>query len=104
MTKELTGTQPSPETFADDEILEPRRFKVLLHNDDYTTMDFVIYVLKSVFNKTEGEAVQIMMNVHKNGIGVCGIYTSEVAETKIILVQNLARKEGYPLKCTMEEV
>ncbi len=104
MTKELTGTQSSPEISAEDEIKEPRRFKVLLHNDDYTTMDFVIYVLKKVFNKTEGEAVQIMMKVHKNGIGVCGVYTKEVAETKVIMVKNLARKEGFPLKCTMEEV
>ncbi|RQD57600.1 MAG: ATP-dependent Clp protease adapter ClpS [Desulfonatronovibrio sp. MSAO_Bac4] len=104
MTKEITDTQESREAFADDEIREPKRFKVLLHNDDYTTMDFVIHVLKKVFNKTEGEAVQIMMNVHKNGVGVCGIYTCEVAETKVILVRNLARKEGFPLKCTMQEV
>ncbi len=104
MSKNLTETHTSPELFADDEIMEPRRFKVLLHNDDYTTMDFVIYILKKVFNKTEGEAVQIMMNIHKNGIGLCGIYTAEVAETKVVMVKNLARKEGFPLKCTMEEV
>ncbi len=104
MTKELTQSHVSAQSFADDELKEPRRFKVLLHNDDYTTMDFVIHVLKKVFNKTEGEAMQIMMNVHKNGTGVCGVYTAEVAETKVITVKNLARKEGYPLKCTMEEV
>jgi len=104
MSKELTRTGTSPEIFAEDEIKEPRRFKVLLHNDDYTTMDFVVYVLKKVFNKTEGEALQIMIKVHKNGIGVCGIYTNEVAETKVTMVRNLARKEGFPLKCTMEEV
>ncbi len=104
MTREMTDTRTSPEIFAADEVKEPRRFKVLLHNDDYTTMDFVIYVLKKVFNRTEGEAIQIMMNVHKNGTGICGIYTAEVAETKVIMVKNLSRKEGFPLKCTMEEV
>jgi ATP-dependent Clp protease adaptor protein ClpS len=104
MTTEMTDNHVSPDIFADDEIKEPKRFKVLLHNDDYTTMDFVIYILKKVFNRTEGEAVQIMMNVHKNGSGICGIYTAEVAETKVIMVKNLARKEGFPLKCTMEEV
>lgn len=104
MTRELTDPNVSPDIYADDEIQEPRRFKVLLHNDDYTTMDFVIYILKKVFNRTENEAVQIMMNVHKNGSGVCGIYTAEVAETKVVMVKNLARKEGFPLKCTMEEV
>ncbi|RQD55526.1 ATP-dependent Clp protease adapter ClpS [Desulfonatronovibrio magnus] len=104
MTREITDEQVSQEAFEDDEIREPRRFKVLLHNDDYTTMEFVIYVLQKVFNKTEGEAVQIMMSVHKNGIGICGIYTAEVAETKVVMVKSMARKEGYPLKCTMEEV
>jgi len=104
MTREMTETHSSPEILAGDEIKEPRRFKVLLHNDDYTTMDFVIYILKKVFNRTEGEAVQIMLNVHKNGTGVCGVYTAEIAETKIIMVKDLSRKEGFPLKCTMEEV
>ncbi|WP_028574089.1 ATP-dependent Clp protease adapter ClpS [Desulfonatronovibrio hydrogenovorans] len=104
MTKEITEAGTSPDTTSEDEIAQPRRYKVLLHNDDYTTMDFVIHVLKTVFNKTEGEAVQIMLNVHKNGIGVCGVYTAEVAETKVVAVKNMARKEGYPLKCTMEEV
>ena len=104
MTKDIADPHIAPELFAEDEIQEPRRFKVLLHNDDYTTMDFVIFVLKKVFNKTEGEAIQIMMNVHKNGYGICGIYTAEVAETKVVLVKNMARKEGFPLKCSMEEV
>lgn len=92
------------DVFSDDELDEPKRFKVLLHNDNYTTMEFVIVVLKTVFNKNEAEANQIMMKVHNDGVGVCGVYTAEIAETKVHLVRNMARKQGYPLKCTMEEV
>lgn len=92
------------DVFSDDELDEPKRFKVLLHNDNYTTMEFVIVVLKTVFNKNEAEANQIMMKVHNEGVGVCGVYTAEIAETKVHLVRNMARKQGYPLKCTMEEV
>ncbi len=104
MSKELTGTLPAPGTVSEDQVKEPQRYKVLLHNDDYTTMEFVVHVLQKVFHKTEAEAMQIMLNVHKNGTGVCGIYTGEVAETKVAMVTSMARKEGYPLKCTMEEV
>ena len=86
-----------------DELQEPRRFKVFLHNDDYTTMEFVVQVLMAVFRKSEAEATQIMLAVHKNGVGLCGVYTSEVAETKVAAVRQLARQGGYPLKCTMEE-
>ncbi len=86
-----------------EEIREPRKYKVLLHNDDYTTMEFVVQVLVNVFRKTDVEATQIMLAVHKNGVGVCGVYTAEVAETKVVAVRQLARKGGYPLKCTMEE-
>lgn len=92
------------ETHLEDEVREPRRYKVLLHNDDYTTMEFVVFVLKVIFNKNEAEATHIMLTVHEKGIGVCGVYTSEIAETKVALVHKMARKEGYPLKCTMEEV
>mgnify|MGYP006278603491 CR=1 FL=1 len=99
-----TRNQYEIETITDDELDEPKRYKVLLHNDDYTTMDFVVLVLKKVFNKTEAEATQIMMKVHNDGVGVCGVYTAEVAETKVHLVRNMAKKQGYPLKCTMEEV
>ena len=92
------------ETHTEEEIKEPPKYKVLLHNDDYTTMEFVVHVLKTVFNKQEEDAIQIMLNVHRNGSGVCGIYTAEVAETKVARVRHLAKNEGYPLKCTMEEV
>ena len=88
----------------EDEVREPRQFKVMLHNDDYTTMEFVVLVLVSVFRKNENEATQIMLNVHNNGVGVCGIYTAEMAELKVSLVHRLAKENGYPLRCSMEEV
>ena len=88
----------------EDEVREPRQFKVMLHNDDYTTMEFVVLVLVSVFRKNENEATQIMLNVHNNGVGICGVYTAEVAELKVSLVHRLAKESGYPLRCSMEEV
>ena len=82
----------------------PRRFKVLIHNDDYTTMEFVVHILESVFNKSQTEANDIMLNVHLKGVGSCGIYPFEVAETKVEKVHSMAEKESFPLKCSMEEV
>jgi ATP-dependent Clp protease adaptor protein ClpS len=76
----------------------------LLHNDDYTTMEFVVYILIVVFRKPMEEARQIMLNVHRQGIGVCGIFIYEIAETKVETVMQLARQNGYPLKCSMEKV
>ncbi len=87
-----------------EELKEPPKYKVLLHNDDYTTMEFVVKVLMTVFHKTKVEAVKIMLNVHRNGIGVCGVYPAEIAETKVTLVHNMAKREGFPLRCSMEEV
>jgi len=92
------------ETLLEEELKEPPKYKVLLHNDDYTTMDFVVDILMRVFHKSKEEAVAIMLNVHKKGVGVCGIYPAEIAETKVALVHKMARKKGFPLKCTMEEV
>ncbi len=88
---------------AEEEVDEPSMYKVLLHNDDYTTMEFVVEVLIYVFHKSVEDAMRIMLNVHRNGIGVCGVYTFEVAETKVKTVEALARENGYPLKCSMEE-
>jgi len=82
---------------------QPKMYKVLLHNDDYTTMDFVVYVLRTIFHRPEAEAVRIMLNVHRNGVGVAGVYTYEVAETKIAQVEALARQHEFPLRCSMEE-
>ena len=86
-----------------NDIDEPSQFRVLLHNDDYTPMDFVIHILKDVFHKQSEEATRIMLNVHEKGIGVCGIFPYDIAETKVNRVQYQARESGYPLRCTMEE-
>ncbi len=83
---------------------EPPLYRVLLHNDNYTTMDFVVQVLETVFNKQPSEATQIMLNVHKKGVGICGVYPEEVAETKVELVHHLARENSFPLRCSMEEM
>lgn len=82
---------------------EPTLFKVVLLNDDYTTMEFVIHVLESVFQKSPAEAYRIMMNVHQNGRGIAGVYPWEVAETKADTVRSLAVDAGFPLRATIEE-
>ena len=82
---------------------EPALYKVVLLNDDYTTMEFVVQVLESVFQKSPAEAYQIMMHVHVNGRGIAGVYPWEVAETKVDTVTSLARGAGYPLKAITEE-
>jgi len=81
----------------------PQLFHVLLYNDDYTTMEFVVRVLESIFDKGPAEAYRIMMEVHTKGRGVCGAYTHEVAETKVVTVHELARGEGFPLRAGIEE-
>lgn len=81
----------------------PSMYKVLLLNDDYTPMDFVVTILKKFFSKTEQEATDIMMHVHRRGVGVCGIFTYEVAETKVAQVMDFARNSEQPLQCTMEK-
>jgi ATP-dependent Clp protease adaptor protein ClpS len=90
------------ETKQRSKLQRPRLYEVLLHNDNYTTRDFVVAVLREVFHKSEAEAVQIMLHVHTRGIGVAGVYTYEVAETKIRLVEELARENEFPLRLTME--
>ena len=86
-----------------EKVEKPPLFKVLLHNDDFTTMEFVVWVLESVFNMTEDQAVQTMLNVHVKGVGVAGVYTWEIAEMKVARTTELAREHEYPLLCTMEE-
>ena len=99
----------NPETEGDvltetrDDIAEPSMYRVLLLNDDYTTMEFVVEILMLVFSKSVEEATQIMLNVHRIGVGLCGIYTYEVAETKVDTVDTLAKERGFPLKCSMEK-
>ncbi len=82
---------------------EPRQFKVILLNDDYTTMEFVVRVLESVFQKSPAEAYRIMIQVHQGGRGMAGVYPWEVAETKVDTVTSLASEAGYPLRATIEE-
>jgi ATP-dependent Clp protease adaptor protein ClpS len=84
-------------------IERPKRYKVLLHNDDYTTMEFVVWVLQSVFHHDDATAMQIMLHVHRTGIGVAGVYTREVAEARVAQVESLARQHEFPLRCSMEE-
>ncbi len=103
MSEPRRGRESSPEAFADDEVREPRLYRVLLHNDDYTTMEFVVGVLMHIFKKNEAEAARIMLMVHTEGLGVCGLYPAEVAETKVSLVHQAARNAGFPLRCSMEE-
>ena len=86
-----------------EELKEPSLYKVLIHNDDYTPREFVVGVLMSVFQKSMAAATRLMLHTHKNGVGVCGIYTYEVAETKVRLSLALARDHGFPLKLTIEE-
>jgi len=81
---------------------EPPLYKVLLHNDDYTTMEFVVAILENVFHKSNTDATRIMLNVHHEGVGVAGIFTKEVSETKISVVHALAQKNNFPLRCSME--
>lgn len=92
----------STKTRAKAKTATPKLWKVLLLNDDYTPMDFVIDVLMRVFRKSEDEAVQIMLQVHHAGAGVAGVYPFEIAETKVVQTEDLARSEGHPLQCSLE--
>lgn len=83
---------------------KPSMYRVLLLNDDYTPMEFVIHILEKYFSKSADEATQIMLHVHQKGIGVCGVYPYDVAETKVVQVVDFARKHQHPLQCTMEKV
>ena len=84
------------------EVKTPRRYRVLLHNDNYTTMDFVVFVLEEIYRKPHDEALRVMLNVHKNGTGVAGTYVKGIAETKIARTHKEARENGFPLKCSLE--
>jgi len=90
-------TKTRPET------KKPSLYKVLLLNDDYTPMEFVVHVLERFFNKGREEATRIMLHVHQKGVGICGVYTYEVAETKVTQVMDFSRQHQHPLQCTMEK-
>lgn len=82
---------------------KPSMYKVLMLNDDYTPMEFVVMVLEQFFSKQHEEAIQIMLHVHQKGVGICGVFTYEVAETKVTQVMDFARKNQHPLQCTLEK-
>jgi len=92
-SKEITRVQPKT----------PRMYRVILYNDDYTTMDFVVEILVKVFNKPAAEATKIMLDVHRRGTGTCGVYILDVARTKVDQVHRLARENQFPLRCSYEE-
>ncbi len=97
-----TRYDEAPVAEGEEKVEEPPLFRVLLHNDDYTTMDFVVYILQSIFNMPPDQAVQVMLHVHVRGVGVAGVFTYEVAEMKVARTSALAREHEFPLLCTME--
>jgi len=82
---------------------KPSLYKVLLLNDDYTPMEFVVHILEKIFTKSREDAIEVMLHVHRHGVGVCGLFTFEVAETKVTQVIEFARRHQHPLQCTMEK-
>ncbi len=98
-----TDIEEKVESKTREKVERPHLYKVYLHNDDYTTMEFVVEVLMVVFGKSAGDATRIMLNVHRKGIGLCGVYSYEIAETKVDRVHFLAREHGFPLRCSMEK-
>jgi ATP-dependent Clp protease adaptor protein ClpS len=90
-------------TESKQKLQKPPLYKVLLHNDNYTTMEFVVFVLMNVFHHSENEAIHIMLQVHNQQVGIAGVYTFEIAETKVAKVAQLAREHDYPLLCSLEE-
>jgi ATP-dependent Clp protease adaptor protein ClpS len=101
-TRPGTGEATLTDSRTDQRLEQPRLFRVLLHNDDYTTQDFVVWVLETIFRKDTAEAVAIMLNVHQSGIGLAGVYTRDVAETKVKATRDLAEEHEFPLLVTME--
>lgn len=85
-----------------NEVRRPKRYKVLLHNDHYTSMEFVVMILESIFRKTNAQSIEIMLSVHETGIGIAGVYPAAIAEMKIQNAHQAAESQGFPLKCSME--
>ena len=98
LPQELTVAKPRVEP----QLQRPRMWRVLLHNDDYTTQEFVVWVLETIFNKPHAEAFAVMLSVHRSGLGVAGVFTREVAETKVKATERLAEEHEFPLLVTME--
>lgn len=97
------NTLPEGDVKDEQEIREPKLYRVILHNDDYTTMEFVIEILIVVFHKSAAEATRIMLDVHKKGKGICGVYHYDIAATKVAQVHTLSHQREFPLKCSLEE-
>ena len=97
------STSNDLELLEETKIAHPKKYKVYLLNDDYTSMDFVVDVLISIFHKTYAQAETVMLDIHKKEKGLCGVYTHEIAETKVMQVMKKAKDSGFPLKATMEE-
>ena len=104
MARAPAGGQTKPSIESQNETCQPPLFKVLMHNDDYTTMEFVVESLQAVFRKPPTEANRIMLHIHFKGVGLCGIFPFEVAETKVARVHAMARAQGYPLRCTLDRL
>ena len=100
---EVIGTGTAVVTQTKPKTQKPAMYRVLILNDDYTPMEFVVYILERFFNKSPEAATRIMLHVHQNGVGVCGVFTYEVAETKVAQVIETARRHQHPLQCTMEK-
>ena len=104
MDRPLSSPGVKPAAAEKERVAFPPLYRVLMHNDDYTTMEFVVTALETVFHKTPPEANRIMLHIHIKGVGDCGTYPHEIAETKVVRVHTMARKEGFPLRCSLEQV
>ncbi len=103
MSDDRLDFQEDTESKTREKITTPSLYRVFILNDDYTTMDFVVMVLEQIFHKSKAEATRIMLHVHKKGMGLCGVFTKEIAETKMARVHDAARKNSFPLRCIMEK-
>ena len=101
-TRPDTSDSTLAESLSDQKVERPRMWRVLLHNDDYTTQEFVVWILEMIFHKDRGEAFDIMMSVHRSGMGLAGVYTHDVAETKVKTTKQMAEEHEFPLLVTME--
>ena len=98
-----TGYKNDSKNKTREDLKEPDEYRVILHNDHYTTMEFVVEILRTVFHKSVPEATKIMLDVHKKGRGIVGTYSYDIARTRVLAVEKLARENEFPLKCTMEK-
>lgn len=104
MARSPAGGQTRPHVDSQEQTRQPPLFKVLMHNDDYTTMEFVVEALQAVFHMPPTEASRVMLHIHYKGVGMCGVFPYEVAETKVARVHEMARAQGYPLRCTLDRI